>query len=287
MSISRKDSIESTDEEKITKKETLNPLIIYNQNFTESKKIVLLRAVFEFFATFMFIFLIILCEKDISKFILGMWIILIVFGNFSGPHLNPAVSLGFYISKGKCSSEFFKFFFYVFAQFFGCFIGIGISYLATGKIDYIDVPNDKSLIQIFISEMFFTGTFFFVIIVVSHPQTTPSSKGYINATFIIAWFYVIVYAGSSISGAAFNPAVLISMNFTAFITKNHIDKNEIPKLASMISAQFTGVIIFAIIYKKIVLEYYLIGGDYGKEENLRNSKNVMVKNNLDLNEIVI
>ncbi len=228
---------------------------VYDENFTEIRSIVIFKAIFELFATFLFIFIIITCQKDISKFILGMWIILIVFGSLSGAHLNPAISLGFYINKGKYSSGLFKFSMYVIAQFLGCYLGIFASFLMTGKIDFLKIP-DRNILQVLFSEMFFTGTLFFLIIVVSFPQTTPSSKGYINALFVVCWFFVIVNAGALISGAAFNPAVLFTMNSIAYFAGVEEAKKDFSKLISMIIAQFTGVIIFAYIYKNIILKFH-------------------------------
>lgn len=244
-----------SDPEETTQTEQ-NPIAkVYDENFTEIRSIVMYKAMFELFATFLFIFIIILCQKDITKFILGMWIILIVFGSLSGAHLNPAISLGFYINKGKYSSGLFKFAMYVIAQFLGCYLGILASFLMTGKIDYLKIP-DRNILQVLFSEMFFTGTLFFLIIVVSFPQTTPSSKGYINALFVVCWFFVIVNAGALISGAAFNPAVLFTMNSIAYFVGVEDAKRNFSKLISMIIAQFTGVIIFAYIYKNIVLKFH-------------------------------
>ena len=123
-----------------------NPISqVYDENFTEMRSIVIFKAIFELFATFLFIFIIILCQKDISKFILGMWIILIVFGNFSGAHLNPAISLGFYINKGKYSSGLFKFAMYLLAQFLGCYLGIFVSFLMTGRVEYLSIPQERNI----------------------------------------------------------------------------------------------------------------------------------------------
>jgi len=250
----RSGSANSDDENKFPES---NPIKnIYDENFTEIRSIVIFKAIFELFATFLFIFLIILCEKDISKFILGMWIILIVFGNFSGAHLNPAISLGFYINKAKYSAGLFKLAMYIIAQFLGCFLGILVSFLLKGKVDNLSIP-DKNILRVLFSEMFFTGTLFFIIILVSFPQTTPTSKGYINALFIVCWFFVIVNAGALISGAAFNPAVLLSMNTIAMFARVQETRRDFSKLISMIIAQFTGVIIFAFIYKNIVLKFHI------------------------------
>lgn len=254
-SINRKNSDDYMEEEEENADNELSPMTnIYDENFTEIRSIVIFKAIFELFATFLFIFLIIVCQKDIKKFILGMWIILIVFGNLSGAHLNPAVSLGFYINKGKYSSGLFKFVMYVIAQLLGCYLGILVSYLMTGKVDFLSIP-DRNIFQVLFSEMFFTGTLFFLIISVSTPHTTPSSKGYINALFVVCWFFVIVNAGALISGAAFNPAVLFAMNSVAYFAGIEEAKNAFQKLISMIIVQFTGVIIFAYIFKNVILKY--------------------------------
>jgi glycerol uptake facilitator-like aquaporin len=244
----RRDSNASTSSDQETQQNLTKNY--FNEDMSETNEIIFKRSIFEMLATFLFIFIIILCRKDIQKFILGMWIILIVFAKFSGPHLNPAISLGFYINKGKFQIGFSKFFIFVLAQFIGCFIGIFVSYLITNKIDFIDIPDDTNIYQIFLSEAFFTGTLFFIIIFVSYKQTQISSKGYVNAFFIVCWFYVIVNAGALISGAAFNPAVLLCLNSVAIIFDNNEHaKADFEKLIVMIFAQFIGVLIFASLYK--------------------------------------
>lgn len=286
--INRQSSIDSDEGGEEKTDTNANPItVVYDENFTEVRSIVFFKAIFELFATFLFIFLIILCKKDISKFILGMWIILIVFGNFSGAHLNPAISLGFYINKGKYSSGLFKFLMYIIAQFLGCYLGILISWLMTGKTTYLEIPSERNILQVIFSEMFFTGTLFFIIIVVSFPQTTPSSKGYVNALFVVCWFFVIVNAGAMISGAAFNPAVLFCMNSVAYFAGEAEAKRDFSKLISMILAQFAGVIIFAYIYKNLILKFQSkeelknrLGGDLSS--NLKEAKN----NNNNTNDAV-
>jgi len=254
MSKERRSSNQSGSSIKESQSNLMNPF--FNEDLSETKEILIKRSIFEMFATFNFIFIIILCQKDIQKFILGMWIILIVFAKFSGPHLNPAISLGFYINKGKFQSGFLKFFLFVVAQFLGCLIGIFVSYMITNKIDYIEIPKETNIYQIFLSEAFFTGTLFFVIIFVSYSQTQISKQGYVNAFFIVCWFFVIVNAGALISGAAFNPAVLLTMNSIAILFgKNEEAKKDLEKLYVMIVAQFFGVIIFALLYKKFAEKF--------------------------------
>lgn len=250
----RRDSCASTSSEQDSSQNPKNNF--FNEDLSETNEIIFKRSIFEMLATFLFIFIIILCQKDIQKFILGMWIILIVFAKFSGPHLNPAISLGFYINKGKFQRGFTKFFMFVLAQFIGCLLGIFVSYLITNKIDFIDIPDENNVYQIFLSEAFFTGTLFFIIIFVSYKQTQISSKGYVNAFFIVCWFFVIVNAGALISGAAFNPAVLLTMNSVAIILGNNQQaKADFEKLIVMIFAQFGGVLIFASVYRSFAEKF--------------------------------
>lgn len=210
---------------------------------------------FEMIATFFFILLIYLCQKDISKFIFGMWIILVFFGKFSGAHLNPAITLGFYVHQGNYKKNFFKFVMYLFAQFTGCILGVLCSNFLMGQIIYIEIPLEKNIFQIIFSELFFTGSFFFIILFCCE-VTAPSTKSYINCIFIVSWFYVIVNAGAYISGAAFNPAVLSVMNLFAVLFNIDSAQTSLYNLLMMILGQLVGVILFALIYKHLFFKYY-------------------------------
>lgn len=216
---------------------------------------IFVSAGFEMIATFFFIFLIYLCQNEISKFIFGMWIILVFFGKFSGAHLNPAISLGFYIHYGNYKKNFLKLFMYVVAQFTGCILGVLVSNMLTGEVIYIEIPEEKNIFQIIFSELFFTGTFFFIILFCCE-VTAPSTKSYINCLLIVSWFYVIVNAGAFISGAAFNPAVLSVMNLFAVLYNIESSKTNTLKLLCMIIGQLSGVAIFALIYKNLFFKYY-------------------------------
>jgi glycerol uptake facilitator-like aquaporin len=126
----------------------------------------------------------------------------------------------------------------------------------TGKIIYIEIPLEKNIFQIIYSELFFTGSFFFIILFCCE-VTAPSKKSYINCIFIISWFYVIVHAGANISGAAFNPAVLSMMNLFAVLYNIDSVQTNLFRLSMMIIGQLVGVFIFALIYKYLFFKYYL------------------------------
>lgn len=221
----------------------------------KEKNEIWVNAGFEMIATFFFILLIYLCQKDISKFIFGMWIILVFFGKFSGAHLNPAITLGFFVHQGNYRKNLFKFVIYLIAQFTGCVLGVLCSNFLMGQIIYIEIPLNKNIFQIIFSELFFTGSFFFIILFCCE-VTAPSTKSYINCIFIVSWFYVIVNAGAYISGAAFNPAVLSVMNLFAVLYNIDSAQTNLFNLLMMILGQLVGVCLFALIYKHLFFKYY-------------------------------
>lgn len=222
----------------------------------KEKEDIIINTGFEMLATFFFILLIYLCQKDISKFIFGMWIILVFFGKYSGAHLNPAITLGFYVHQGFYKKNFFKLLMYLAAQFIGCILGVLCSNFLLGQVIYIEIPLEKNIFQIIFSELFFTGSFFFIILFCCE-VTAPSKKSYINCIFIVSWFYVIVNAGAFISGAAFNPAVLSVMNLFAVMYRIDNAQTNLFTLLMMILGQIIGVTLFALIYKHLFFKYYL------------------------------
>lgn len=218
-------------------------------------------ALFEGFATFLFMSSIYFCKGDVTKFIFGMWVILTVFGKFSGAHVNPAITLGFYVYEGHIYGGLVKLLLYWVMQFFGAFLGAIISRQFYKDIIYVAVPIGTPASQVMFSEFFFTGLFLFVILFVCSKTTAQSKCGIINCAVIVGWFYFLVNAGANISGAAYNPAILTVLNMIAYETA---DAQAIKYLFMMIGAQLAGVIVFALIFKYILELYY--ESKFGKKE---------------------
>ncbi len=128
-------------------------------------------------------------------------------GNISGCHINPAITLGVWLSKRMKSSEAMA---YMFAQCIGAIIGSAIIYVltqtgsfgpttATGANSFAD----GQLWQAFIAEIIFT--FVFVLVVLG---STDSKKGAGNlAGLAIGLTLVLVHIVCiPITGTSVNPA---------------------------------------------------------------------------------
>ena len=213
----------------------------------------LVQSMYEFIGTFMFMSIIYFCKGDVTKFVFGFWVILSVFGKFSGAHVNPAITLGFYVYEGKFLTGLPKMLLYWTAQFLGALVGASFTKLFFKDLVYVGVPTDSGLSSVMYSEFFFTGTFLFVILWVCSKDTSPTPYGPINCAIIVAWFFLIVNAGSKLSGAAYNPAILTVLNFIAYQVK---DPTAIKYLATMIFSELLGASLFAVIFAWFFEPYY-------------------------------
>jgi len=203
------------------------------------------QTLFELVGTFMFMSIIYYCKGDVAKFVFGFWVILSLFGGFSGAHVNPAITLGFYVYEGRWGAGIPKLLLYWIAQFLGALAGAEVTKRFFKDVVYVGVPTNHPLADIMYSEFFFTGTFLFVILWVCSKHTSPTPYSPINCGIIVGWFYLIVNAGASLSGAAYNPAILTVLNLIAYEVK---DPKAIQYLGYMISSELCGVIIFSLIF---------------------------------------
>ncbi len=205
---------------------------------------ILKQVAFEFIATFMFVSCIYLSNSDVSVFIFGFWVILTVFAGYSGAHVNPAVTVGFYIYEGKFWKGLTKLNLYFGVQFSAAMLALKVSKIFIDDVFYVAPSDNISLLNVMFSEFFFTGTFVFVILFVNSEVTQPSKYAPINCGIIVAWFYMIVSAGEKISGAAYNPAVLWALNESALMTK----ADALDYMKYMITSEFVGAGVFTLIF---------------------------------------
>jgi glycerol uptake facilitator-like aquaporin len=221
-----------------------DPLIFFDREL-------FFQGIFEMIGTYMFVTLIYLSQGVITKFVFGFWILIVIFGVLSGAHFNPAITLALYIEEWKFRKGFVKLVYYITAQFIGTVCAALICKAFMPAV-FIGIPTYRSVITLIYSELFFTGTLCFVILWVSSKNTTPSNIPILNCAMIAAWFYIIVEAGSSLSGAAYNPVVLFVLNFIAYTIK---DQNALNNVGWMILSEFAGAVCFTIIYSFVFEEY--------------------------------
>lgn len=215
----------------------------------------LAKSVYEGLATFLFMCSIYFSKGRIEIFAFGFWVILSCFGGISGAHVNPAITLGFYVIQGDYLKGLLKLLLYTVFQFIGCILGAFLAfYVVSEEVIYIEPYPGISEGNVFFSEFFFTGTFFFFIAFCCHEKYPPSNIAPINTAIIVSWFYLIVNAGSKLSGAAFNPAVLITLNALARFGAHK--SGAFQHVWIMIGAELVGVFIFGLIFKFLFVPFY-------------------------------
>ena len=202
--------------------------------------------VYETIAMFMFVIIIYYCHAEVGKFVFGFWIILTLFGSLSGAHVNPAITLGFYIYEQKFLDGLPKLLLYTAGQFIGALLGALVSRPFANKDVYVVNDFHYGAVSVFWAEFFFTGTFLFVILFVCSAKINLKEGSCLKCAIIVSWFYAIVNAGSTLSGAAYNPAILTILNGLAHYDNN---KGAINYLPVMIPAELLGVTAFSLIFK--------------------------------------
>jgi glycerol uptake facilitator-like aquaporin len=229
------------------------------------------EASFEGLATFLFMCAIYFSKGKIEIFIFGMWVILSCFGGISGAHVNPAITLGFYAIHGDYIHGLQKLLLYTVFQLAGCILGAFLAfYVVQSEVVYIQPYLGAGKGNIFFSEFFLTGTFFFFIAFVCHEKYPPSNIIPLNTGIIVSWFYLIVNAGSKLSGAAFNPAVLITLN--AFARFGAHKTGAFAHVWIMIAAQLAGVFVFALIFKYIFVPFYEVIHQQNEKKKLNSEE---------------
>ncbi len=130
-------------------------------------------------------------------------------GGISGCHINPAITLGVWLSKRMSGKDAIM---YIIFQIIGAIIGSAIIYLLvkTGnKVDYIThtganaVHPDFSIATGFLAELIFTFIFVLVVLGVTDPKKgNPSLAGLaIGLTLVLIHIVCIPITGTSVNPA--------------------------------------------------------------------------------------
>jgi hypothetical protein len=209
-------------------------------------------------AYFFIILAIFFSEGEHVKFIYAFWCIFLVFGNVSGAHVNPLVTVGLFIYKGNMLNvkNIIRMLLYLIFQFFGgALAALMGSVIYKKTITHINASVTATDFDVFFVECFFGGTFVFVCLFITCNATRPSDKNYVNLTLIAMWLYLIINAGSNISGGCYNPTVFLVLNGLAKL--KGIDEDAFDKFEFYIFTPFIGSFIFTMIFKYIFKPYYI------------------------------
>jgi glycerol uptake facilitator-like aquaporin len=223
---------------------------------TEVSKMELFKeCLYEAIATFLFSMIIAFCSADVNKFSFGFFVILVIFEKCSGPHLNPCFTTAFMVYNKKFNSNgMLQIILLILSQLVGATLGALLSILVDDdNLVFTKVQDDMGILSIIFTEFFFTSTLIFVILFVVSDITKPSNDTISNCAIIICWFYMIVNAGASISGASYNPALLIVFNSIAYFWGHKDALNYVPY---MVIAELVGGFLAALIFKYVYEPYY-------------------------------
>jgi len=153
----------------------------------------------------------------------------VIWGDITGGHFNPAVTLGVWTTLGDKGKNFIFMLFIMISQILGGLLSIGLAYLGnfgkddsyiallvptnaiTGKPD--NAPNELGFsmdLQVLINEIMCTFIFISVILMVKGKHTAGDRKG-IGAAMCVVLTLLACIAATNKFGACFNPAVGVAL----------------------------------------------------------------------------
>ena len=178
----------------------------------------------EFLGTALFIFGIIMTNGPVS-IPFSLFASVVIFGDITGGHFNPAVTLGVYLQTGDYVKNLPFMIMIWFSQFCGGFLAGGLSYLGsfginadflpalapknpiTGAIDNVHEDDSFTMyIPVLVNEVVCTFLFVSVILMVKGKHTA-DGRGGVHAAICVVSTLLCVISGTNSLGACFNPAV--------------------------------------------------------------------------------
>lgn len=141
-----------------------------------------------------------------DPFAIGLTLMALVYigSPISGGHYNPAVSFAFFLKRKLSFSEFLG---YVAAQLTGAFLAAYLLYFLSGSVFYLEPPSDTGIYQQAIAEVFFTGIFALIMVLLSISYL--HRKNHVNGLIIGLTFAGMLMVSTPISGGVLNPATSI------------------------------------------------------------------------------
>lgn len=164
----------------------------------------------EFLGTFFLVLTIALSVTHagaMAPLAIGVVLVAMVYmgGHISGAHYNPAVSLGAFLTRNLSGRDLVP---YMIAQVLGGFAAGAVALVLTGEHP-APAPTTADNMAAMLNEILFT---FALVLVVLNVACTPSTKG--NSYYGVAIGLTVMagaFAGGSISGGAYNPAVGVGL----------------------------------------------------------------------------
>ncbi len=139
----------------------------------------------------------------------GLTLIALIYspwGQQSGAHLNPAVTLGFW-RTGKVAP--WDAFFYIVAQFLGGAAGVGLlvlilrGFMAHPEINYANTaPRDGEIVSAWLAEFFMSACMMFLLLMASNSSRVSRFTGW----FAGALLALLIFVEAPLSGMSINPA---------------------------------------------------------------------------------
>jgi glycerol uptake facilitator-like aquaporin len=205
----------------------------------------------------LFLVMAIYLASDPESITIAVYVIIMVFGNVSGVHINPAVTLSLWLYNGNIFTRphVAKLLSYIFAQIVGAFLGALLSKLLGANLTLFEVENED--LEIFFVEYIFTGSLIFIVLLVNSKSTRPTDTNYVNCACVVMWLYFIVKAGAKISNAVYNPALYFVFNIMSFA---YHGADFFDKIHLYIIPQFLGGVSFMILFKYMYRPFYIARG---------------------------
>ena len=171
------------------------------------------KALSELLGTFLLVFLgtgSIICSEEFTFLganapapIIGgiVTLLIILFGNISGAHLNPAVTVGFYFSGSFNKKEILP---YILSQFAGAILASFLLHLLfPTNINLGNTIPTAHAVPSVLFEIFLTFCLMFIILILAHGY---KESGYMIAVIVGITIWLEIKYFGPICGASMNPA---------------------------------------------------------------------------------
>ena len=159
------------------------------------------------------------------EIIVGMFIAVQCARKLSGAHLNPAVTLMFYMNDTpeERNRMFRKYKERILGQIAGGLLSPILSIVLTGNCFVVKANEETNYLIVFIMEMFASSVFYSVILFQSKPEFDLYNKDEVISSAIVALGLAggISIAGNQ-SGAGLNPIISISQNIIYYLSNGDI-----------------------------------------------------------------